>query len=128
MANPSVAHHATSKRAPRVLGSVLAAALLVVAGCATNAPTAQAQLGSGGKTTKVELKKLKFTPKTVQVRAGDKIDFVWKETVAHNVVFKGGPKSKTLNKGTWSTSFEKAGSYKYKCTLHPGMDGTIVVK
>lgn len=106
------------------------AAVLALGACAASSSTpASAQLGTTAKTATVGLKALKFEPKRITVAPGTKINFVWRETVAHNVVFSGrGPKSKTMNKGTWSTSFKKPGVYKYKCTLHPGMDGQVTVK
>ena len=29
--------------------------------------------------------------------------------------------------GAWQVKFTKAGTYSYKCTLHPGMNGKITV-
>jgi plastocyanin len=86
-----------------------------------------------GAEQRIDLKSLQFRPKKVTVKVGTKLTFVWKEKVAHNVVFdKKGPKSATVNKGTWSPDLKKfpmpAGTYKYKCTLHPGMNGQITVK
>jgi plastocyanin len=77
----------------------------------------------------VGLAKLKFIPKKLEIKKGDSLNFVWKESVAHNVVFDNkGPKSKTLNKGAWLTKMDKPGVFKFKCTLHPGMDGVVAVK
>ncbi len=102
--------------------------ILAACGVAATPEAAQAQ----GSTQKIGLKSLKFTPKKLTVKPGTKILFVWNETVAHNIVFaKKGPKSPTLNKGLWSPdpkALAKPGTYKYKCTLHPGMDGEITVK
>lgn len=92
---------------------------------------AHAQIGAKPE-QQITLKSLQFKPKKVTVKPGTKITFVWKESVAHNVVFdKNGPKSPTQNKGSWSpdaSKLAKAGTYKYKCTLHPGMNGEITVK
>ena len=72
--------------------------------------------------------KLKFNPTKLEIKKGDSLNFVWKESVAHNVVFDNkGPKSKTQNKGAWLAKMDKTGVFKFKCTLHPGMDGTIIV-
>lgn len=101
---------------------------LAACGVAANPEVAQAQ----GSTQKIGLKSLKFTPKKIAIKPGTKIIFVWNETVAHNIVFANkGPKSPTLNKGLWTPdakALAKPGTYKYKCTLHPGMDGEITVK
>ena len=103
----------------------------VLGACATTASTpAQAQLGgASGKTVNVSLAKLKFNPKKIEIKKGDSLNFVWKESVAHNIKFdNGGPKSKTLNKGAWITKMDKVGVFKFKCTLHPGMEGVVAVK
>lgn len=91
---------------------------------------AQAQLGgAGGKTINISMAKLKFNPKKLEVKKGDSLNFVWKESVAHNIKFdNGGPKSKTQNKGAWLTKMDKVGVFKFKCTLHPGMEGVVAVK
>ena len=109
----------------RVLGGVLLAA--VALGCSSGAPAAQAQLGAS-KPVNVAVRSLAFVPKKFDAKAKQKINFVWRENVAHNIVFDKKHKSPTQNKGTWTTSFDKAGTYKFKCTLHPGMIGEVKVK
>ena len=111
----------------RAAASVVA--VLAVVGTAVTSGVAQAQ---GGPPVKIGLKSLKFSPKKVTVKPGQKINFVWNENVAHNVVFANKvAKGPTLSKGVWSPDLKnmtKPGIYKYKCTLHPGMDGEITVK
>lgn len=108
--------------------SALSVALLVGG---IGAGTAVAQLG-GAQEQKIILKSLKFTPNKITITKTTKVSFIWKESVAHNIVFDNkGPKSGTLNKGQWSpvaATFATPGTYKYKCTLHPGMNGQITVK
>jgi plastocyanin len=31
------------------------------------------------------------------------------------------------NGGTYSFTFDKAGTYPYHCTIHPGMTGVVIV-
>ncbi len=113
-------------------GSIALATVLLFTACGGGSePAAEAQsIGGSGKAQEVGLKSLKFTPSKVTVKPGQRIDFKWNEGVAHNVVFDKTRKSKTVSKkGTvWSTTFDKEGTYKYKCTLHPGMNGQVTVK
>jgi plastocyanin len=106
----------------------LVLATLALAGFgALSAAPAQAQLG-GAKPVNVAVRSLVFNPKKLDAKVNQKINFVWKENVAHNIVFDKTHKSPTQNKGSWATSFDKAGTYKFKCTLHPGMTGEVKVK
>ena len=127
MATHSIRNRSTTPRRLSRSTSRIAALALVVAGATGVAIPASAQLG-GAKSTDIGLKALKFTPGKVTVAKGAKVNFVWKEKVAHNIVVDAKHKSPTLNKGVWTTSFDKAGTYKYKCTIHPGMTGEITVK
>ena len=126
--SPTTSPTAAPQRSPHIVRRALIAAGLAVTGTlGLLAVPASAQLG-GAKSTDIGLKSLKFTPSKVTVAKGAKVNFVWKEKVAHNVVVDSTHKSPTQNKGVWTTSFTKTGTYKYKCTLHPGMNGEITVK
>lgn len=112
-----------SRRIRTASSLVLAGTLLLGLG----APAAQAQLG-GAKPVNIPVRGLKFNPNKINATAKAKINFVWKENVAHNIVFDQKHKSPTQNKGIWTTSFDKPGTYKFKCTIHPGMEGVLIVK
>ena len=115
----------------RLLGLLAIAALLLLGGCgdgdddspgATNEPR---NTGNGAGAT-VELKDLKFKPDEVSIKAGSAVTWVWEENLAHNVTGSGF-KSGNQNKGEFNHTFEEAGTFKYTCTLHPGMDGVVKV-
>jgi amicyanin len=73
----------------------------------------------------------KFDPETLTVTAGTTVTWTNKDEIPHSVAssdksFKG---SGGLDTGdTYSYTFDKPGTYKYYCTLHPFMTGVIVVK
>jgi plastocyanin len=51
-------------------------------------------------------------------------------TVAHTITFDTATSlsDPTIAPGgTWEVKFSKAGTYTYKCTIHPGMDGKLTV-
>jgi len=92
--------------------------------------------GGGGKTVvlksgdSVEMKSLHFSPGHVQVVVGQKITWHNDESVPHDVKADSGAsfRSETFTKdGTFSWTAETAGTVRYECTLHPGMEGTIDV-
>lgn len=110
---------------PRLLPALVLAVL--VAGCGS---------GGGGKTEVLKpgdvvgMKSLHFQPAHVQVTVGQKITWRNDESVGHDVKADSGATfaSETFTKDktfTWTPA--KAGTVKYECTLHPGMDGTIDV-
>jgi plastocyanin len=125
---------------------MLSAAALVAAGCGggsssksgtTSSPPAAGK--SGGTTTSggaaggavaVKMQNIAFAPTTVHVKVGQQITWTNDDGVPHNVTSQSGEKisSPTFAKGgTFSFTPTKAGTISYVCTIHPGMDGTIVV-
>lgn len=95
----------------------------------TSAPTATAQSSGGG--VAIGMQNIQFTPQTVTVKVGQKITWTDLEDVPHNVTAESGAdfRSSTFGKGkTFSFTPKKAGTIKYVCTIHPGMEGTITVE
>jgi plastocyanin len=92
--------------------------------------------GGGGKASvlkpgeAISMQNLRFKPDHVQVAVGQKVTWRNDENIGHDVKADSGAKfaSETFNKdGTYSFTPTTAGTIKYECTLHPGMDGTIDV-
>jgi plastocyanin len=109
-----------------MLGALMIASVGLVS--TASAPPAAAQL-TGAKVQRIELRSLKFKPEKVTIKVGTRVEWVWRENVAHNIIFKDKKmSSKVLNKGTYSWTFTKTGTFKYDCTLHPGMKGEIKVE
>lgn len=121
-----------------VIAAVLALAL-ALAGCSsdtdskegpptsTGAP-AEKPAGSKGKTT-VTMKDIEFKPKDLQVKVGEKVTWVNEDPVEHNAVADDDEfKSELFSEGgTYSYTPKEAGTIKYVCTVHPGMEGTLTV-
>jgi plastocyanin len=83
---------------------------------------------SGTAATSVkETDGLKFEPPSVNVKVGDIVGFTNGGMIPHNVTFTGaGVASQTMNSGdSFLVKVTKPGTYKYVCTFHPGMEGTI---
>jgi plastocyanin len=76
----------------------------------------------------VQLKAITFEPDTVTIKVGEAVRWVWEGGVQHNV--NGGDvfKSKLQSKGEFVHTFDKAGSFDYRCDVHPTtMKGKVVV-
>jgi plastocyanin len=67
-----------------------------------------------------------FEPTEVTVAKGEAVAWRWSGNNPHNV---SGPgfKSKIQTSGTFTRTFAKAGSFDYRCEVHPGMTGAVVV-
>jgi plastocyanin len=85
---------------------------------------------AAGKT--VTLRNIAFSPKSLSVSRGTTVTFRWSdERTAHNVMSKGTKRFRSIatrETGSQSRKFTKAGTYRYVCTLHPGMAGRITVR
>ena len=77
----------------------------------------------------VTIKDMSFSPATVEIKAGETVAWVWDDGfVTHDVVFDGGTGSPQQNNGTWEHRFPERGLYDYRCTIHPWMTATVIVK
>jgi plastocyanin len=85
---------------------------------------------SSQRTVRVEDFSFKGSPTRVAV--GGTVRWVFlDERVPHNVTSRGRPRFRTSPSkvsGSYSVRFTRAGTYRYVCTLHPGMAGRVVVR
>jgi plastocyanin len=87
--------------------------------------------GGAGGGTQVAMKGIKFNPASVTVSAGDTVTWTNDDTVGHDVTgdgFKSGDPGAMQNGDTFEHAFDKAGTFDYVCTVHPGMAGSVKVK
>ena len=78
----------------------------------------------------VNIDNFAFSPKTVTVSAGSSVTWRNRDDVPHKIQsadnrFKASPLLDT--KGVYSVDFKQSGEYAYFCSLHPVMQGKIVV-
>ena len=80
-----------------------------------------------------------FTPDTKTVAVGTAIKWAWNSCtgdgyngqtcVSHSVTFDDGTTSPTQDQGTYSRTFNAAGTYNYHCSVHgTAMSGSITVQ
>jgi len=102
------------------LVAILAAALVVPA--TATAPS----------TAKVVLKDIAFRKASVTIRRGGSVTWTWADgRVSHDVTSRGAKRFKsstTKQTGTYRVRFNRTGTYRYVCTIHPGMAGRVVVR
>ncbi len=101
----------------RSFGIAIAAAILLHAGAARAEDTA------------VHIDNFTFEPAQLTVKVGTTVTWTNRDDIPHTVVSAGKFRSKTMDTdGTFSFTFTAAGDYKYFCSLHPHMTGTVKVE
>lgn len=86
--------------------------------------------GNGGPgMNEVWIQGMAFNPSTITVTSGTTITWTNKDGVAHTVTSTTGlfDSGSISSNGTYSHLFNTAGTYPYKCTIHPSMTATVVV-
>lgn len=80
--------------------------------------------------TEVKIDNFSFSPATLTVAVGATVTWINRDDIPHTAVSTDGVfKSKTLDTDEkFSSTFTKAGTYPYFCSLHPKMTGKIVVQ
>ena len=78
----------------------------------------------------VQVDNFTFSPGTLTVSVNSAVTWVNKDDIPHVIASNGGLfKSKALDTDQkFSYTFTKAGTYPYYCTIHPKMEGKIVVR
>jgi plastocyanin len=113
----------------KVFYAVGMALLLGTAACSDD-PT-----DSGGQTFTVNMQASAFSPATLTIDRGDRVVWANQTATAHNVT-----PDNPGQAGVWSAAtiaatvgaqfqhtFNTAGVFNYRCTIHAGMTGTITV-
>jgi plastocyanin len=119
------------RRLPLLTAALAMGAALVLAGCGGDegggsGAGADAALVTG--VTQVTAKDNRFTPAAIQVQAGSTVTWGFKDgLVPHDVVADGFTSGDPRRKGTFAHTFDRPGTYPYRCTVHDGMTGRVVV-
>ncbi len=108
--------------------SALVATAAVGASVVSALPAGASGQATAAATTTVTLKNIKFNPRKVTINRGGTVRWVWRDgSIAHNVTGPGF-KTRTFSRGSFSHRFTRKGTFRYRCTIHPGMTGTVVVR
>ena len=96
----------------------------------TSTPAAPAPAAKGGSGD-VTMKDIKFNPSKVTIKKGQTVVWTNEDSVGHDVTsdtFKSGSPGGIENGQTFQHKFPKKGTFKYQCSVHPGMTAEVVVK
>jgi len=77
----------------------------------------------------IRIKNFVFDPASIRVKVGSTVRWVNQDSVPHRILFTDGADSTVLaGSQSWSRKFDVAGTYDYACTIHPAMQGTVIVE
>jgi plastocyanin len=69
-----------------------------------------------------------FAPMKAKIGKGDRVTWTNEGNSDHTVKFEG-EKNKVVNPGEQTgRKFKEEGKFNYRCTLHPGMTGKVIVR
>lgn len=95
-------------------------------------PSVPSNVPAAASSDQVEIGNFSFSPMTLTVVAGTKVTWTNHDDIPHTVVSDDDPhlfKSPPLDTDdAYSVIFQKPGTYRYFCSVHPKMVGTIIVK
>jgi plastocyanin len=118
---------------PAAAAALAAGALPALAGPSpARAPSGPAPSRAPARAT-VTLKDIAFNPARVAIRRGGTVTFRWADGDSpHNVTpARRGPRLRRLatrKSGSAAVRLTRRGTYRFICTIHPGMAGRIVVR
>ncbi|MCW2968841.1 MAG: amidase [Solirubrobacteraceae bacterium] len=105
----------------------LAVAATLVGSAVSVLPAGATGRATAASSATVTLKNIKFHAAKVTIARGGTVHWVWHDgSTPHNVTGPGFH-SRTITRGSFSHRFTHSGTFHYRCTIHPGMNGTVVV-
>jgi plastocyanin len=107
-----------------IIGSIL---ILIIFSVTNNC--SKSSSGTPGANA-VVIQGMAFNPLTITVSAGTSITWTNKDAVAHTVTSNTGifDSGSISTNGTFSYTFNTAGTFPYHCTVHPYMTATVIVQ
>lgn len=117
------------RRSAAVIAALtLSVALGACGGGAGKQPGAAAAPAPKAAGTTIDMVDLAFEPRALTLERGQTVTFHNSGKITHNAKGKDFFSRVVEPGGSYSHTFEQAGSFPYVCTFHPGMDGTVTVR
>ncbi|MEY2473543.1 MAG: Copper binding protein plastocyanin/azurin family [Actinomycetota bacterium] len=110
---------------------VAVAALMFLGGAACGGGSKKATpttaAGGGAPAATVKAEGTTWAPKETNVKVGDVVEWDVDGSIVHDLNGDDGVAHKAGSKFTQRHTYDKAGTYAFQCTIHAGMNGTVVV-
>jgi plastocyanin/uncharacterized membrane protein YkgB len=127
---PREQRHGDGERRRRTVSQTGAIAAMLILSLAlfASACTSDDSTGpaaQGGST--IAVRDYEFEPESISVEVGQTVTWVWEGDAQHDVVGDGF-QSSAQDSGSFRHAFDAPGTYRYACSLHPGMEGEVIVE
>jgi plastocyanin len=115
----------------RALPALMVAGLALIGSvAAAPEPTPTPTASEGVRGTAVTMDAVGFSPEQLIVKVGETVTWTNKDPFPHNVTSSTGAfrSGDIAPDAQWTLRVTEAGRFPYTCTLHPGMNGTLIVE
>lgn len=85
-------------------------------------------LGQTSNTVGINIQGFAFHPATITISAGDTVKWTNLDSVNHDVKGDTFDSGVMKSDGTFEMIFNQTGTYNYICSIHPSMQGQIIVQ
>jgi amicyanin len=84
---------------------------------------------AGAADVSIKIDNFTFSAPELRVDAGTTVTWTNQDDIPHTVVSPNNFRSKVLDTdGSYAFTFTRPGTYRYFCSLHPHMTGTVIVE
>ncbi len=85
-------------------------------------------VSAGGKTIEVTIQGFAFNPSSITISPGDTVKWTNMDSATHTVTGTDFSSGNLKNGDSYEHTFTKPDTYNYHCSIHPSMQGTVIVK
>lgn len=96
----------------------------------SSSPSGQASSSPAATKNAIQIANFAFSPATLTVKVGDSVTWTNQDSAGHSATADDNSfDTGVLAQGKSGTvTFSKTGTYRYHCSVHPMMHGTIIVQ
>ncbi len=91
-------------------------------------PTNETTTITESKTVEVSIEDFAFKPKSIEISVGDTVKWTNLDSASHTIAGTDFTSEVLSKNGVFIHTFSKAGIYNYRCSIHPSMNGIVIVE
>jgi plastocyanin len=87
-----------------------------------------ARAAARGDVARVKMRGFAFHPATITISRGDVVKWKNRDTVTHTSTGSSWDSGRMAPGDVFRHRFRRSGTFDYRCTIHSGMNGTVIVR